>query len=213
MTKLVKPRLHPNPILLALFGLGLSAHGASAATQVILKNNSPAAAEIGFDGAPATKVPAHDSARVSLNEGEHAIQCRFEGIYDGCNMANRFTIEGARDVTLTLAPVFALPHAIALSQQGTLSIETRLDGAWATNTLDVAGTGADCADYSSGKLGSVSQSMRPRVPVRNATVAMLNLCGQQHPAIGTMLGATRVYIPLRFVTFKERNDRPVMVRP
>jgi hypothetical protein len=127
-------------------------------------------------------------------------------------MAERFTIEGVRDVTLTLVPVFALPHAVALSREGTLSIETKQDGAWATNTLDVPGVAADCADYATGKLGSVSQAMRSRVTVRNATVASLNLCGQPHPAIGTTLGTTQLYIPLRFVTFKERNDRPVMVR-
>jgi hypothetical protein len=212
MTELVKLRFQSNLILLALIGLGMGSHSVSAATTVVLKNNWPAAAEIGFDGAPATKVATGDTARVTLNDGQHSIQCRFEGIYDGCNMADRFAIEGARELTLTLVPVFALPHAVALSQQGTLSIETRQDGAWATKTLDVPGAAADCADYSSGKLGAVSQALRSRVPVRNATVATLNLCGQQHPAIGTMMGGAQVYIPLRFVRFKERNERAVVVR-
>jgi hypothetical protein len=93
-----------------------------------------------------------------------------------------------------------------------LAIETKQDGAWATRTLEVPGEAAECADYSRGKLGMASQAVRPRMTVRDATVAMLNLCGQQHPAIGTMLDGAQIYIPLRFVTFKERNDRPVMVR-
>jgi hypothetical protein len=211
MTKIVKLRFPFHRIALTLIGIGISARSASAAT-VILKNNWPAAAEIGFDGAAAMKLAAREDARLTLSDGEHSIQCRFEGIYDGCNMAERFTIEGPRDVTLTLVPVFALAHAVALSKEGTLSIETRQDGAWATTTLDVPGTAGDCADYASGKLGSVSQAMRPRLALRNATVAMLTLCGQQHPALGTMLGPRQVYIPLRFVTFKERSDRPVMVR-
>jgi hypothetical protein len=212
MTEIVKPRSTMKPILLALFGLAVGAQSVTAATTIVLKNNSGSSAEIGFDGAAAIKVAPRDIARMTLNDGEHSIQCRFEGLYDGCNMAERFTIEGARELTLTLAPVFALSHAVALSQAGTLSIETRQDGAWATNTLDVPGTAADCADYASGKLGAVSQAMRPRMAVRNASVAMLNLCGQPHPAIGTSLNGAQVYIPLRFVTFKERNDRTVMVR-
>jgi hypothetical protein len=55
MTKIVKPRFHLNLILLTAFGLAMSAHSASAAT-VVLKNNWHAAAEIGFDGAPAIKL-------------------------------------------------------------------------------------------------------------------------------------------------------------
>jgi hypothetical protein len=212
VTEIVKSRSKTKLILLALFGLGIGSHSVCAATTVVLKNNGPASAEIGFDGAAAVKVDPRDTARLTLNDGEHSIQCRFEGSYDGCNMADRFTIQGARELILILVPVFALPHAVALSQQGTLSIETKLDGAWATNTLDVPGTADDCADYSSGKLGMVSQAVRARTAVRNATVATLNLCGQQHPAIGTLVGGAQVYIPLRFVTFKERNDRPVMVR-
>ena len=190
----------------------MSAQSVAAATMIVLKNNSAASAEIGFDGAAAIKVAPRDTARLTLIDAEHSIRCRFEGLYDGCNIADRFIIEGARELTLTLVPVFALAHAVALSQAGMLSIETRQDEAWATNTLDVPGTAGDCGDYSNGKLGAVSTSMRPRMPVRNATVAMLNLCGQAHPAIGTTVGGTQVYIPLRFVTFKERYDRVVMVR-
>jgi hypothetical protein len=212
MTELIKNRFDTRLVLLALIAFGIGAQSASAATTIILKNTSSAAAEIVFDNAAAIKVAPGDSERASLENGEHAIRCRFEGSYDGCNMADRFTIEGARELTFTLVPVFALAHAVALSREGMLAIETKQDGAWATNTLDVAGDAAECADYSRGKLGTVSKTVRPRMAVRNATVAMLTLCGQQHPAIGTTLDGAQVYIPLRFVTFKERNDRAVLVR-
>ena len=93
MTKIVKTHFPVRLMWLAVI-LALNAQSAVAATNVILKNNWPAAAEIGFDGAPATKLAPRANGRVTLNDGEHSIQCRFEGIYDGCNMAERFTIEG-----------------------------------------------------------------------------------------------------------------------
>jgi hypothetical protein len=211
MAGIVRSRSKTKLILLALFGLGLSSQPVSAATVVVVKNNGPAAVQIAFDGAVATNVAPRGTARLSLNDGEHSAQCRFEG-YDGCNLAERFTIEGAKELTLNLQPVFALSHAIALSQQGMLSIETRQDGAWATNTLDVPGAAADCVDYSSGKLGTVSQRMRARVPIRDATLATQNLCGQPSPVIGATIDGAQLYFPLRFVTFKERSGRPVLVR-
>ena len=198
------------PLLLALFGLGLSCQNVSAATVVVVKNSGPAAVQIAFDGGAATNVAPRGTARLSLNDGEHSAECRFEG-YDGCNLAERFTIEGAKELTLNLQPVFTLEHAVTLARQGTLTIETR-QGVWATNTLDVPGTADDCADYSKGKLGAVSRTLQTRLPIRNATLATQNLCGQSSPAIGATIDGAQLYFPPRFVTFKEKSGRAVMVR-
>jgi hypothetical protein len=199
-------------ILPALVALALSGQAVSAAT-IVIKNGGPAEVQIGFDGAPAIRVAPRSTARLVLNDGEHSIQCSVDGIYDGCNIADRFTAGEVRELTLNLIPFIALPHAVELAQQGMLLMETRQDGAWATNTLDVAGAAEDCADYAKGPLGAVSRSLRARMPIRNATLAMQTLCGTSRPALAATVDGAQLYVPLRFVTFKEKNGRPVLVRP
>ena len=211
MTGIGEAQSNTRLILMALLVIGMSASAACAATTVSIKNNGPIAVQIAFDGMAPIIVAARGSARLSLNDGEHSAQCRFEG-YDGCNMADRFTIEGAREMILNLVPIYTAEHAVALAGQGKLSMETRPD-VWATTTLDVQGAAEECLDFSAGKLASVSRRMQARVAIRNATVATQNLCGRPNAVIGTMMEGAQVYFPLRFVLFKESNGRPVLVRP
>jgi len=212
MTGIVQILWKTMPSLLALLALGIGGAPVSAATSIIVKNNGPTPAEIGFDNAAALKVSPRGTAHLSLNDGDHSIQCRFEGSYDGCNIADRFTVEGARELTLNLIPFFTLPHAVALSQQGMLAIETRQDGAWATTVLEVPGAAEECTDYAAGKLAAVARPMRPRMAIRNATLATQNLCGRINPVIGTMVDGAQLYFSARFLTFKERNGRAVVVK-
>jgi hypothetical protein len=197
-------------VLLVLIGLGLSSNAAFAATAITVKNNGPVAVQIGFDSAPVVTVAPRSEARLSLNDGDHTAQCRYEG-YDGCNLAERFTIEGAHDMTLNLQPVLTPERAIAMAAQGTLSVETR-PNVWAVTALNVSGAAEECLDYAQGKMAAVSRNMRNRVTIRNVTLATQNLCGRTSPAVATMLDGAQVYFPLRFVLFKEKSGRPVLIR-
>ncbi len=194
-----------------LAGLGFISPSASAATAVSLKNTGPAAVQVGFDGgAPVTIAPG-STQRLTLNDGPHTAQCRYEGGYDGCNLTDSFTIAGAKEMRLNLLPIFTLEHAVALAKEGNLSLETRTDG-WATSTLQVTGSAEDCGTYESGKLGAVSKRVTTRMAIRNATVATENLCGNVGAVIGTMVGGTQLYFHPRFVTFKDKSGNPVLVR-
>jgi hypothetical protein len=198
--------------LLALFALGLSCEAVCAATAVAVKNESPASVQLGFDGGAAMTIAPRATARFSLNAGEHSAQCRFEGGYDGCNLDDRFTI-GDANVTMSLRPLYRLQHAVALAQQGMLAVETRQDSIWATATLDVPGTSADCADYEAGKLGAVAKPVRTRTKLRNLSLATQNLCGEQRPVIGAAINGELLYIEPRFLTFRDRGGHLVLVRP
>jgi hypothetical protein len=202
----------PTLILLALLGVSLSGAGASAETRIVIKNNGSTEAQIGFDSTPAIKIAPGDVARLALNDGEHTIQCRFEGNYDGCNIADRFTVAGARESTFVLAPVLDLAHAVALAGQGMLSMETRQDGGWATTTLDVAGAPDECADYSKGRLASVSHVLRGGLAIRNPALATQTLCGEQRPVIGAIVNGAQSYVLVRFVTFKDNKGHSVLIR-
>lgn len=197
-------------VLLLAF-CGLAAEGAFAATEISLRNDGPSSVQVSFDNAPATTIAPRSSTRVTLNDGVHVTQCRFEG-YDGCNLADDFTTTAdVQRMTLTLRPVYTLEHAVALAGQGTLVVETRPD-VWSTSTLDVAGVTADCLDYDSGKLGAVSKRQPTRVSLRDPKLAKQNLCGSELQVIGATVNGSPAYFHPRFVTFKEKSGKPVLVR-
>ena len=213
MTTMAKFKSIPIRTLPAFLALSVGSHAALAATTVTIKNSGPTPVQIGFDGGQAKTIASRDTARFSLDMGEHSIQCRFEGNYDGCNIENRFTVATNRDINFSLQPAFTLQHAVAMAQQGTLRLETRQDAAWATNTLEVPGTAPDCADYSAGKLAAVSRQVRSGVTMRDATVATQNLCGQQATVVGAVVNGTQLYFQPRFVTFRDTLGRPILVKP
>lgn len=209
MTWKLQTQSKVKPIFLAL-SFALGCQSAFAATSIVVKNNGPVGVQIGFDGAAAKSIAPRETLRLSLNDGDHTAQCRYDG-YDGCNLAGSFTIEGAKEMTLNLQPVFTPEHAVAMAGQGTLSLETRPD-VWATTTLDVAGALEDCSDYTRGKLNAVLRRVRARSSIRNATLVMQNLCGRPSPGIGAIMDGAQLYFPLRSVMFKEKNGRPVLVQ-
>jgi len=196
---------------LALTLCGLAAGTALAATDVTIRNEGPSAVQLSFDNGQPVSVARGDSARVTLNDGIHVTQCRFEG-YDGCNLADDFTTTAeVKRMTLTLRPVYTLEHAVALVGQGTLLVEAQ-SNVWSTSTLEVAGAAADCLGYDSGKLGAVSKRVQTRVSLRDAKLARQNLCGSELQVIGATVNGAQAYFHPRFVTFKEKSGRPVLVR-
>ena len=195
----------------AIFAFGLVAESAVAATDVTIRNEGPNAVQVSFDNGQPVTIARGDSTRVTLNDGVHVTQCRFEG-YDGCNLADDFTTTAeVKRMTLTLRPVYTLEHAVTLAGQGTLVIETRPD-VWSTSTLDVAGAAADCFGYDSGKLGAVSKPVSSRMTLRDVKLAKQNLCGSELEVIGATVNGAQAYFHPRFVMFRERNGRPVLVR-
>ena len=198
--------------LLALLALGLSCVGVCAATTVAVKNESPASVQLGFDGGAAKTIAPRATARFSLDAGEHSAQCRFEGGYDGCNLDDRFTI-GDANVNMSLRPLYRLQHAVALTQQGMLAVETRQDMIWATSTLDVPGAAGDCVDYTAGQLAAAAKHVRSRMTLRNIGLATQNLCGVPRPVIGTTINGEQLYIEPRFLTFRDSAGHPILVRP
>jgi hypothetical protein len=198
--------------LLAAWAPGFGCHAASAATPVLVKNDGPSAVQLGFDGGQNKTIAPRATAQFSLDAGDHSSQCRFEGAYDGCNIEERFTLGATKGLNLALRPVLTLQHAVALAQQGMLSAQTIRDSAWATNTLELAGTAIDCADYSAGKLGAVSTRVRSGVTMGNMTLASQNLCGQRKVVVQAMVNGAPVYLEPRFLTFRDRAGHPISVR-
>jgi hypothetical protein len=76
----------------------------------------------------------------------------------------------------------------------------------------VAGAAADCLAYDSGKLGAVSKPQTTRIMLRDPKLATQNLCGSQLQVIGATVNGAPAYFHPRFVMFKEKNGRPVLVR-
>ena len=198
--------------LLAVLAPGLICQAASAATPVVVKNDGPSAVQLGFDGGQNKTIAPRDTARFSLDAGDHSSQCRFEGAYDGCNMEERFTLGATKELSLALRPVLTLQHAVALAQQGMLTAQTIRDKAWATKTLDLAGTETDCADYGTGKLGTVSTSVPSGMSIANMTLANQNLCGVRKTVIQTVMNGAPLYLEPRFVIFRDGVGHPVLVR-
>jgi hypothetical protein len=198
--------------LLAVWAPGLGCHAASAATTVVVKNDGPSAVQLGFDGGQNKTIAPRDTARFSLDVGDHSSQCRFEGAYDGCNMEERFTLGATKELNLVLRPVLTLQHAVTLVQQGTLTAQTIRDKAWATKTLELAGTTPDCADYAAGKLGTISTTVRSEMSIGNITLVNQTLCGERKTVIQTVINGAPVYLDPRFITFRDGAGRSVWIR-
>lgn len=199
------------PSILGVLVLGFG-QNAAAVIPVLVKNGGPAPVQIGFDRAPATTIAPRGTAAFSLDPGQHSAQCRFEGSYDGCNLEDLFTLAERKNFTIDLRPVFTLQHAVSLAQQGMLDVQTRRDTVWATNTLDVPGTAADCTDYQRGRLAAVSTQVRSAMTIRNPTLAMQNLCGERRPVIATTIKGAQFYLQPSFLTFRDQSGRLVLVR-
>ena len=212
MTGMVKFRTILIGGLAALLALGLGCDAASAATPVVVKNDGPTSVQFGFDGGQSKAIPPRDTAQFSLEAGEHSSQCRFEGVYDGCNIEERVTIGTTKGLNIALRPVLTLQHAVALAQQGMLSAQTIRDRAWATKTLDFPGPESDCADYSTGKLATISTPVRSGMSIRDITLANQNLCGERKAVIQAVVNGTPLYFEPRFLTFRDGAGRPVSVR-
>jgi hypothetical protein len=197
--------------LLAVWAPGLGCHGASAA-PVLVKNDGPSTVQLGFDAGPSKTIAPRETARFSLDAGDHSSQCRFEGAYDGCNIEERFTLGATKGLNLVLRPMLTLQHAITLAQQGMITAQTTRDKAWATKTLELAGTASDCADYGAGKLASVSTSVRSGLAIGNMTLANQNLCGDRKTVIQTVIDGAPLYFEPRFITFRDRVGRTIWIR-
>jgi hypothetical protein len=197
--------------LLAVWAPGLNCHGASA-TPVVVKNDGPSAVQLGFDGGQSKTIAPRDTAQFSLDAGDHSSQCRFEGAYDGCNIEERFTLGATKGLNLALRPMLTLQHAIALAQQGMITAQTTRDKAWATKTLELAGPESDCADYSAGKLGAISTSVRSGLSIGNMSLANQNLCGDRKTVIQTVIDGAPLYFEPRFITFRDRAGRTIWIR-
>ena len=197
--------------LLAFAVAGLSTQSAYA-VNVVVKNDGPSAVQVGFDNGMAMTIAPRATGRFTLPPGDHSAQCRYEGGYDGCNLEGRFTLADTRERTLSLRPFFTAEHAVALVQQAQLVVETRPDQTWATSTLNVAGSGADCADYQAGKLAEVSRRLQGRSQLGKVALVTQNLCGEERAAFAATLNGTQLYVPIRSVTFRDKTGRPVLVR-
>jgi hypothetical protein len=197
--------------LLAVWALGFC-HAASAATPVVVKNDGPSAVQLGFDGGQTKTIAPRDTAQFSLDAGDHSSQCRFEGAYDGCNIEERFTLGATKGLTLALRPMLTLQHAIMLAQQGMITAQTTRDKAWATKTLELAGAAPDCADYSAGKLATVSTSVRSGLSIGNMSLANQNLCGDRKTVIQTVINGAPLYFEPRFITFRDSAGRTIWIR-
>src|SRR5689334_21283185 len=136
-----------------------------AANTVTIKNSGPAPVQIAFDRGVTQTIAPRATATVTLNAGQHATQCRFEGAYDGCNIEEQFTLGDGRQFTIELRPVYTLQHAVTLAQQGALRVETRRDPVWATKAQDIPGTAAECTDYLAGKLAAMATKVRSSMTV------------------------------------------------
>jgi hypothetical protein len=196
--------------LLAIWASGLACLAASAA-PVVVKNEGPSAVQLGFDGGQNQTIAPRETARFSLDPGDHSSQCRFEGAYDGCNMEERFTL-GAKGLNLALRPMLTLQHAVALAQQGTLTAQTTRDRAWATKALELAGTEPDCADYSAGKLATISTLVQGGVRIANMVLVNRTLCGERKTVVQTTINGAPAYLEPRFITFRDAAGRSVWIR-
>jgi hypothetical protein len=195
-----------------LLALGV-ASAASAATIVKIRNASFSDVRIAFDnGQPLTLAPG-SSGQTMLDPGDHSVDCRFDGSYDGCNLANRFTLGDPKTLELTLRPTLTLEHAIALTKEGTMRAETGRDFAWATSTLEVPGTGTDCVDYSAGRLAPVSRRIKGRMAVENLSIATRTLCGEPKTVVGTAVDGAPLYLDPRYLVFRDARGRQILVTP
>lgn len=195
----------------AILALVLS-QPAAAANSVTVKNAGNTPVQIGFDGGATQTIAPRATAAFSLDAGNHTAQCRFEGGFDGCNILEQFTFgEGAR-IHINLVPVYTLQHAVALAQQGALSVETRRDAVWATTPEDLAGRGADCADYETGKLATISKRVRSSMRVDQPGFATQTLCGETRGVVAAVIGGEKLYFQPGFLIFRDQAGHPFLVQ-
>ena len=183
-----------------------------AATSVVIRNAGNSPVRIGFDRTATQDIAPHATAAFSLNAGQHTAQCKFEGAYDGCNIQEQFTTGDGPRISMDLLPIYTLQHAVALAQQGALQVETRRDTVWATKAQDLAGAGADCANYEAGKLAGISTRVRSGMSVGELALATQQLCGETRPVIAIMIGGEKMYVQPNFLIFRDRSGRPILVR-
>jgi len=194
----------------ALLALSFACGAATAAT-VKIKNSGYSDVRIAFDRGQAITVAPGSTTQTTLNAGDHAADCRFDGTYDGCNLAANFTLGDVKELELNLRPTLTLEHAVTLTKDGTMRAETGRDYVWATNTLDVQGSAADCADYSTGKLAPVSTRVKGRRSVGNLSVTTRTLCGEPKAVVGVALDGAQLYFEPRFLIFRDSRGRQILV--
>jgi hypothetical protein len=200
--------VYPTAAILAL----VIAQPAAAANALAIKNIGGTPVQIGFDGGATQTIAPRSTAAVSLGAGDHSAQCRFEGGFDGCNILEQFTLGDGAHINISLQPVYTLQHAVTLAQQGTLSVETRRDAVWATRPEDLAGRGADCANYEAGKLSTISKRVRSGMRVDELAFATQTLCGETRGVVAAMIGGEKLYVQPGFLIFRDRTGHPFLVR-
>lgn len=198
----------PGAAILAL----VLAQPALAANSLAIKNAGSTPVQIGFDGGATQTIAPHATAALSLDAGDHTAQCRFEGGFDGCNILEQFALGDGQHVNINLLPVYTLQHAVTLAQQGTLSVQTRRDPVWATSPEDLAGRGADCADYEAGKLATISKRVRSGMRVDQPGFATQTLCGETRGVVATVIGGEKLYVQPGFLIFRDHLGRQYLVR-
>lgn len=188
------------------------AQPASAANSLAVKNAGNTPAQIGFDGGARQTIAPHSTTAFSLDAGNHTVQCRFDGGFDGCNIEEGFALGDGQQVNINLLPVYTLQHAVTLAQQGTLRVETRRDAVWATTPEDLAGRGTDCADYEAGKLASISKRVRSSMRVDELGFATQTLCGETRGVVAATIGGERLFVQPGFLVFRDQTGHPFLVR-
>lgn len=179
------------------------------ATTLVIRNTGREAVQIGFDRGASQTIAARDSARFTLGAGPHTAQCRFDGPYDGCNIEEQFTLADSQRISLDLQPVYTLQHAVTLAQRGTLKVHTRRDAVWATKAQDVAGAGAECANYKSGKLAAISTKIQSGMAVDELALATQRLCGEARPVVSTTIDGEKMYVQPDFLVFRDTTGHPI----
>lgn len=195
----------------AVLALSL-AQPAFAANSLSIRNAGSTPVQVGFDGGPTQTIAPSATAAFSLDSGNHTAQCRFDGGFDRCNIEEQFTLGGDGRIKLTLLPVYSLQHAVALAQQGALSIETRRDPVWATTPEDLAGRGADCTDYEAGKLATISKRVRSGMRVDQPAFATQTLCGDTRGVVAVMIAGEKLYLQPGFLVFRDQTGRAFLVQ-
>lgn len=200
--------VYPTGAILAL----VIAQPAPAANSFAIKNIGATPVQIGFDGGATQTIAPRSTVAVSLNAGDHTAQCRFEGGFDGCNILEKFTLGDGAHINISLQPIYTLQHAVTLAQKGTLSVETRRDAVWATSPEDLAGRGADCANYEAGKLASISKRVRSGMRVDGLAFATQTLCGETRGVVAATIGGEKLFVQPGFLIFRDHAGHPFLVR-
>ena len=200
--------IYPTAAILAL----VFVQPASAANSLAIKNAGTTPVQIGFDGGARQTIAPRATAAFSLDAGNHSAQCQFEGGFDACNILEQFTLGDGGHINIDLLPIYTLRHAVTLAQQGMLTVETRRDAVWATSPEDLAGRGADCADYEAGKLAMISKRVRSGTRVDEPAFANQTLCGETRGVVAATIGGERLYVQPGFLIFRDQAGRAFLVR-